>query len=232
MPVRRSLASRSSAPQPAHSAIITSLSGKIRWRRPRALTLSRSWSIRRLHRLADRAPAASFPVRWDICKPSEPLSPTDVEVRLTVFSAQPGQAPCVVEVRSRSSRRVSRSRLSREFGPIASGLAGSQCRPGEHGDQLRWPRSGPTSKSSVTPGWEPAPAGRSSATRCPTRPVSLAIRLPARGRNSGKLTTTVRLQQAAIATGYIDLTSSWILNKFCPLPGLCPPHFAPSTGMS
>jgi hypothetical protein len=30
-------------------------------------------------------------------------------------------------------------------------------------------------------------------------------------------------QQAAIATGYIDLTSRWILNKFCPVPGMCPP---------
>jgi hypothetical protein len=31
------------------------------------------------------------------------------------------------------------------------------------------------------------------------------------------------LQQAAIATGYIDLTSFWIVNEFCPVPGLCPP---------
>jgi hypothetical protein len=30
------------------------------------------------------------------------------------------------------------------------------------------------------------------------------------------------LQQAAIATGYIDLTSFWIVNQFCPVPGMCP----------
>lgn len=149
--------------------------------------------------------------------------PTEVEVRLTVFSAQPGQAPCVVEV----SFQILETRVSIEN---VEGIA-VQSPPG-------WPdpnaalvntainqvASFGTDIEIFGHAWVGTCTGRT------TKRYTLSYQAgfvsdPTAGpwTQFWEVDYNSSAQQAAIATGYIDLTSSWMVEKFCPIPGLCPP---------
>jgi hypothetical protein len=148
--------------------------------------------------------------------------PTDVEVRLTVFSSQSGQAPCVVEV----SFQIFETRVSIED---VQGID-VQTPPG-------W--SDPTAPLFNTAigqvasfGTDIEIFGHAWVGTCAGRTIkryTLSYQAgfvtdPTVGPwtqfwevdyNSAK-------QQAAIVTVYTNLTSCWQLKEFCPLPPLCP----------
>lgn len=148
--------------------------------------------------------------------------PTDVEVRLTVFSAQAGEAPCVVEV----SFQIFETRVSIEN---VDGVE-VQSPPG-------WPDpNAPLINTAINQvasfGTDIEIFGHGWVGTCTGRTIkryTLAyqpgfVNDPTVGpwTQFWQVDYTSAKQQAAIATGYIDLTSSWILNEFCPVPGLCP----------
>jgi hypothetical protein len=149
--------------------------------------------------------------------------PTDVEVRLTVFSSQPGQAPCVVEV----SFQILETRVSVEN---VQGIQ-VQSPPG-------WPdpnaqllntainqvASFGTDIEIFGHAWVGTCAGR-TIKRYTLSYQAGFVDNPTIGpwTQFWQVDYSSPLQQAAIATGYIDLTSFWIVNEFCPVPGLCPP---------
>jgi len=148
--------------------------------------------------------------------------PTDVEIRLTVFSSQAGQAPCIVEV----SFQIFETRVSIEN---VEGIP-VESPPGWPDPHARLLNTAIGQVASF--GQDIAIYGHAWVGTCSgrtTKRYTLSYQAgfvddPSIGPwtqfwqvdyNSAK-------QQAAIANGYIDLTSYWILNEFCPVPGMCP----------
>jgi hypothetical protein len=151
--------------------------------------------------------------------------PSDVEVRLTVFSAQPGQAPCVVEV----SFQIFETRVSIE---AVWGIP-VQSPPGWPDPNAQLVNTALGSPAQVASfGTDIAIYGHAWVGTCSGKTIkrytlsyqSGFVTDPTVGpwTQFWQVDYNTPLQQAAIANGYIDLTSYWILNQFCPLPGLCP----------
>ena len=148
--------------------------------------------------------------------------PTDVEIRLTVFSSQPGQAPCIFEV----SFQIFETRVSIE---------------NVQGIQVQSPPGWPDPNAALintainqvaTFGTDIEIFGHAWVGTCSgrtTKRYTLSyqpgfVNDPTVGpwTQFWQVDYNSPFQQAAIANGYIDLTSFWILNEFCPLPGMCP----------
>lgn len=151
--------------------------------------------------------------------------PTDVEVRLTVFSSQPGQAPCVVEV----SFQIFETRVSIEN---VQGIP-VQSPPGWTDPNADLVNTALTPAQVASFGTDIEIFGHAFVGGCYGRSIKRYTLSYQQGFVNNPLVGpwtqfwevdyNSALQQAAVATGYVDLTSYWYLNQFCPVPGLCPP---------
>jgi hypothetical protein len=142
--------------------------------------------------------------------------PTDIEVRLTVFSSQQGQAPCVVEV----SFQIFEARVSIE------NVQGIQVQSPPGWPDPNAPHFNTAINQVASFGTDVEIFGHAWVGTCAGRTTKRYTLCYQPGfvndPNVGPWTQFWQVdynsakQQAAIATGYIDLTSRWILNKFCP----------------
>ena len=148
--------------------------------------------------------------------------PTDVEIRLTVFSSQTGQAPCVTEV----TFQIFETRVSIE------NVQGIQVLSPPGWTYPNAPLLNTTIKQVASFGTDIEIFGHAWVGGCTGRTIKRYtlsyqagfVNDPTAGpwTQFWEVDYNSARQQAAIATGYIDLTSYWILNEFCPVPGLCP----------
>ena len=196
-------------------------------RRPRR-TLRRSLSIRRRHRRRDRARAEFVGGVLGYLQTFGAPIPTDVEVRLTVFSAQPGQAPCVVEV----SFQILETRVSIE---AVWGIP-VQSPPGWPDPNVQLVNTALGLPAQVASfGTDIAIYGHAWVGTCAGRTTKRYTLSYQPGfvtdPTAGSWTqfwqvdynTPLQIAVEQTANGYMDLTSSWIFQQICLVPP-CPPH--------
>ena len=151
--------------------------------------------------------------------------PTDVEIRLTVFSSQPGVAPCVVQVLF----QIFKTRVSIENVqgiPVQSPPAWTDPNAQLVNTALVPPEvaSFGTDIEIFGHAWVGTCAGK-TVKRYTLSYQTGFVTDPTAGpwTQFWEVDYNSPLQQGAVATGYIDLTSYWIVQEFCPAPpGFCP----------